>query len=402
MRALSLFWFLYLGALGILLPFLALYLGDNAGLTGTETGVVVTMAPLVALVAPTLWGRIADRSRSPVRVLAVATLGVALFLAVFAMLAGFWALVAGAVALAVFSTGVIPLVISATLAALGENASDGFGRVRVWGTVGFLVLVVAFPALLHALGRPGAPASRPSEPALWLMFPAASLMVLAAVVVALCIPEAPAVDVVPSRASWSELIRHPPFLRLLVLSFGLYLFFQGPMSLFPLYLRGHGGGVDALSRMWISMLALEIPLIAFSGAGLRHFGPRGLLACGFAAGGIRWIVCGLAQDLRVIYLVQLLHGVTVAGVGVGTALYVEGSVPSHLRSTGQALASTAGVGIGAIISNVAAGWLMDHASVDAPFLVGGTGTLLLALLVPVWLPRPRRLETRRIAPVGRP
>ena len=58
---------------------------------------------------------------------------------------------------------------------------------------------------------------------------------------------------------------------------------------------------------------------------------------------------------------------------------------------GQALASTAGVGIGAIISNVAAGWLMDHASVDAPFLVGGTGTLLLALLVPVWLPPPRRL-----------
>ena len=391
MRALSIYWFLYLGALGILLPFFSLYLSDNAGLTGTEVGIVVTMSPLVAMVAPTTWGRIADRSRSPVRVLAMATLGVALFTAIFAALAGFWALVAGTIALAVFSTGVIPLVISATLAALGENALYAFGRVRVWGTVGFLVVVVVFPPLLHALaGAPRLARAGPSEPALWVMFPVASLLILASAMVALRIPDAPALDLPARRGSWLELRRHTPFVRLLCLSFGTYLFFQGPMSLFPLYLRGHGRGLETLSQMWIFMLLLEIPLIAFSGTGLRHLGPRGLLAAGLAAGGIRWIVCGLIHDLRVIYLVQLLHGVTVAGVGIGSALYVEASVPARLRSTGQALNATAGVGIGSILSNVAAGWLMDHRSVDAPFVVGGAGTLLLALLVPVLLPPPRR------------
>jgi PPP family 3-phenylpropionic acid transporter len=390
MHALSLYWFLYLGAYGMLLPYFSLYLSDNAGLSGTEVGMVVTMAPLVALVAPTVWGRIADRSRSRVRVMAIATFGVALVAALFAALSGFWGLVAGAIALAVFTTGLFPLVIAATLAALGENASEGFGRIRVWGTVGFLVVVVAFPALLRALGDPPSADTRPSQPGLWLMFPATALMVLAAALVALRIPDAPAIDVRQRDASWIELLRHPPFVRLLALSFGLYLFFQGPMSLFPLYLRGHGGGVDTVSRMWIFMLLLEIPLIAFSGTGLRHLGPRGLLIAGFAAGGIRWLVCGLVRDLRAIYLVQLLHGVTVAGAGIGSALYVEASVPARLRSTGQALNSTAGLGIGSIVSNVAAGWLMDHASVDAPFLVGGAGTLLLALLVPVVLPPPRR------------
>jgi PPP family 3-phenylpropionic acid transporter len=391
MRALSAYWFLYLGALGILLPFFSLYLSDNAGLSGTEVGIVVTMSPLVALVAPTTWGRIADRSRSPVRVLAMATLGAALFTAVFAALSGFWTLVAGTIALAVFSTGVIPLVISATLAALGENALYAFGRVRVWGTVGFLVVVVVFPPLLHALaGAPRLARAGPSEPALWVMFPVASLLILASAMVALRIPDAPALDLPARRGSWLELRRHTPFVRLLCLSFGTYLFFQGPMSLFPLYLRGHGRGLETLSQMWIFMLLLEIPLIAFSGTGLRHLGPRGLLVAGLAAGGIRWIVCGLIDDLRVIYVVQLLHGVTVAGVGIGSALYVEASVPARLRSTGQALNATAGVGIGSILSNVAAGWLMDHQSVDAPFVVGGTGTLLLAVLVPVLLPPPRR------------
>lgn len=391
MRALSVYWFLYLGALGILLPFFSLYLSDTAGLNGTQVGIVVTTAPLVALVAPTAWGRFADRSRSPVRVLAAATLGVALCTAIFAVLSGFWALVAGAIVLAVFSTGVIPLVISATLAALGENGLYAFGRVRVWGTVGFLVLVVVFPPMLRALAGPPNPSQPgPSEPLLWVMFPIASLLILVSALVALTIPDAPALDLPARRGSWLELRRHTPFVRLLCVSFGTFLFFQGPMSLFPLYLRGHGSGLETLGRMWIFMLLLEIPLLAFSATGLRHLGPRGLLATGLASAGIRWIVCGFVHDLRVVYAVQLLHGVTVAGVGIGSALYVEASVPARLRSTGQALNSTAGIGIGSILSNVAAGWLMDHVSVDAPFVAGGAGALLLALLVPVMLPPPRK------------
>jgi len=395
--ALSLYWFLYLAALRILFPFFSLYLSDNAGLSGTEVGVVVTMSPLVALVAPTAWGRIADHSGSPTRVLAVATLGVAVCTASFAWLDGFWLLTAGAAVLALFATGVIPIAISVTLASLGEKALPSFGRVRVWGTVGFLVLVVLFPLALRACDARGAPSSRPggpSEPYLWLMFPAASALILLAAGIAWRIPEAGDVARHAHRSGWLELRRHGPFVRLLALSFGTYLFLQGPMSLFPLYLRGHGRGLETLSQMWILMLLLEIPLVAFSGTALRHLGPRGLVGAGLAAGGLRWLVCGLVHDIRAVYAVQLLHGVTVAGVGVGSALYVEASVPARLRSTGQGLTATAGLGIGSIVSNVVVGWLMDHVGVDAPFVVGGSGALILAIAIPAWLPPPTQLGAR--------
>jgi PPP family 3-phenylpropionic acid transporter len=388
---LSIFWFLYLGSLGLLLPFFGLYLSDNAGLTGTEVGIVVTMSPLAALVAPPVWGRLADRSRSRVRVLAFVTLGAAVTTTVFAWLEGFWQLAAGTFLIALFTTAVIPLVISVTLATLGENALDRFGRIRVWGTVGFMVLVVSFPALLHATERAlGMPprTEPPAEPLLWMMFPAAAALVLASVLVAFAIPDAPAVAVSAERGDWLEVCRHPPFVRLLAVMFGTYLCFQGPMTLFPLYLRAHGGGLDTLSRMWIFMLLLEIPLIAFSGAGLRRLGPRGVLAVGIAAGGVRWLVCGAVHDLWAVYAAQLFHGVTVAGVGIGSALYVDASVPSRLRSTGQGLTAT-GFSVGSMLSNVGAGWLMDHVGVDAPFLVGGTATLLLGMMVPLVLPPPR-------------
>jgi MFS transporter, PPP family, 3-phenylpropionic acid transporter len=392
--ALSVFWFFYLGAFGILLPYFSLYLSDNAGLGGTEVGVIVTMSPLAALVAPTFWGSLADRSPSRARILALAALGAAASTATLAVLEGFWQVAAGAAALAVFSTGAMPLAVSVTLAELGDGAMHRFGRIRVWGTVGFLVLVVLFPVMLHEFQRAfalSASGAGPREPGLWIMFPVASLLIAISTLVALTIPEAPRLVSASTRGDWLELRRHGPFVRLLAISFATFLLGQGPMSLFPLYLRARGRGLDTLSEMWILMLLLEIPLLAFSGAGLRRFGARGVLAVGIAAGGVRWLGCGLTHDIRAIYAMQLLHGVTVAGVGVGSALYLEASVPGRLRSTCQGLNATAGVGVGSSLSNVATGWLMDHASADAPFVIGGAGTLLVALLVPVLLPTPQRV-----------
>jgi PPP family 3-phenylpropionic acid transporter len=351
------------------------------------------MSPLVALFAPTLWGRLADRSGARVRVLAVAIGGAALATAAISLLEGYWPLLAGSVVLAVFSTGVIPLLVSVTLAALGEDALRRFGYVRVWGTLGFLVVVVGFPPSLHrfqaARGLAPVPGST-SEPGLSVMFLVAAVWMIASMIVALRVAEPGAASARAPSRDWLVLRTHRPFVGILLVSFGAFLCIQGPMSMFPIYLRAHGGGLDALSNMWIFMLALEIPLVAFSGPGLRRIGPRGLVAMGLAAGGIRWLVCGQTSHLPTIYAVQLLHGVTVAGVGVGASLYVESSVPASLRSTGQGLAAMAGVGAGAILSNVAAGWMIDHLGTDAPFLAGGAGTLALALLVPLLLPEPVR------------
>jgi MFS family permease len=117
-----------------------------------------------------------------------------------------------------------------------------------------------------------------------------------------------------------------------------------------------------------------------------------LLAIGLIAGGLRWAICGFAPDLRFVYAASLLHGVTVAGLVVGTPLYVEAVVPERLRSTGQGLLAMVGVSIGGIGSNLMAGWLLDHVGPNAPYVAGGIGALVLAALMPVILPPARRLD----------
>ena len=108
------------------------------------------------------------------------------------------------------------------------------------------------------------------------------------------------------------------------------------------------------------------------------------------AGGLRWTVCGFADDLRWIAAVQILHGVVVAGLVIGAPLYVEAAVPERLRSTGQGVLAMIGIGVGGIASNATAGQLLEHAGPNAPYAFGGLGALALGALLPLLLPPARR------------
>jgi MFS family permease len=133
--------------------------------------------------------------------------------------------------------------------------------------------------------------------------------------------------------------------------------------------------------MWILMLLLEVPLVALSGAAFRRHGGRRLLAVGVAAGALRWLVCGWIETPWIIYAVQLLHGVTVAGLIIGAPLYAESVVPHRLRSTAQGMVAMTSVSLGGITSSLLAGWLIDHVGPLAPAQAGGVGALLLTLIV---------------------
>ena len=74
---LTLFWFTYMASLGIYFPYFSLYLRENAGLSGTQLGLVLAVPPLIGMVAQPFWGQVADRTGARTRVLAFLSLGTA-------------------------------------------------------------------------------------------------------------------------------------------------------------------------------------------------------------------------------------------------------------------------------------------------------------------------------------
>src|SRR5690349_24975547 len=103
---LTLFWFVYFGSLGIFFPYFSLYLRENAGLTGTEVGVILAISPLVGMVAQPFWGQLADRTGKRGRLLVLLTLGTAAEYYVVWIATVFWAIVIALVSLAVVGIAV--------------------------------------------------------------------------------------------------------------------------------------------------------------------------------------------------------------------------------------------------------------------------------------------------------
>ena len=382
--SLSLFWFLYLGAQGVFFPYYSLYLKENAGLSGTEVGVVLAVIPLVEIFAQVFWGQVADRSGARSRVLALLSFGASAGYMLLGLARGFPAILLATAALAIFATAVIPMTVSVTLGALGAAGANAFGFIRVWGTLGFLLLVVLFPWILDSFQASRALvtiAGAPSEPGLEIMFLTTAGLAFLAALAGLALPREGRVALRASQGEWRALLQNRALVRFLLFSFAAYFLMQGPMWLFPVYVRSRGGDLDTIRRMWILMLVIEIPLILSAGSALKRLGARGLLALGILAGALRWTVSGMIEEIYLVYAAQTLHGAMVAGLLLGGPLYLDAVVPARLRSTGQALLSMVGVAAGGIASNAAAGWLLEHVGPNAPYIASGLGAFVLGSLV---------------------
>ncbi|HYC01291.1 MAG TPA: MFS transporter [Candidatus Limnocylindrales bacterium] len=414
---LSCYWLACLAALGTFFPLYSLYLSDNLGLSGWQVGLVLSVIPLVGMFAQPVWGAIADHSGSRTRILTLLQVGTALGYAGLHGRSSFGSAVVGTAVLAMFSTSVMPMSVSVSLALLRENGPRAFGIVRSFGTLGYLLAVAAFPLLLHAVYEPAAPgmaaasaataavaasdaaasnglatslpAQQPAEPGLGLfLWVAAGAMTIAALI-SLLLPRTGAVAVRAQPGDWRRLARNGPYVRLLIVMLTTYAFLHGPLVMFPMFVRSLGGGVDVVSHMWLFMLVFEIPLLAMMGGVRPWLGARELVAVGIGADGLRWLVCALSPSLASIYAAQVLHGVAVAGVILGSAQYVEAVVPARLASTAQGLVYMMGVSLGGIVSTLIAGALVDRFGPTAPALFGGIGATVLVVALPWILPRVR-------------
>jgi len=92
----------------------------------------------------------------------------------------------------------------------------------------------------------------------------------------------------------------------------------------------------------------------------------------------------LIANPYLLFAVQALHGVTVVGLILGSPLYLDAVAPEKLRSTAQGVFSMVSVGIAGILSNAAAGWLVDQGGTDLLYLICGIGSLTLGALA-LWI-----------------
>src|SRR3989475_10637823 len=133
------------------------------GLSPAQTGLVLGVLPVVQVITQPVWGMLADKTGQTKRLLTLACAGlVAASIALWAA-QEFVPLLLAMFGVAVMRAGILPLVTALALQHLGAE-DRGFGRIRLWGSVGFSV------AGFRVGGEGGAPKPRlkpPPRPRLW-------------------------------------------------------------------------------------------------------------------------------------------------------------------------------------------------------------------------------------------
>ncbi len=333
---------------GIQLPFWPVWLAGR-GLDATEIAGVFAAAIWAKVIATPALGALADRlgMRRGVMI-ALAALSCAAYAALWPA-AGFWPLLGLNLVAGMAQSALMPLGDSITLAAVRTERLD-YGRVRVWGSVSFVVAAIGSGAFLAGVAAGG----DGGDQVLFLVL-AASVGLLAACV---AIPVAPAATTRRlRRTGLGRLAADPKFwlfvgsAALLQASHQLYYGFG------TLYWRELGFSEAVIGMLWAEGVVAEIVLFWYSRRFVARLGPLGLMALGGVAGIVRWSLMGAVPGLAGAAALQLLHALTFGASHLGAMHFMARTVPPGAAASAQSLYAALSAGFGSGLVMLVAGRL---------------------------------------------
>jgi len=266
---------------------------------------------------------------------------------------GFGALLALNLIAGMAQSALMPLGDSITLAAVRDDGLD-YGRVRVWGSVSFIVAAIGSGAAL-ALGSPGAPGGPAADQVLFLVLAASAVLLVACI----GIPGA-ARSALRVRSRWAALGRLAAdrrFWLFVVSAAALQSSHQLYYGFGTLYWRGVGFSDTVIGMLWAEGVVAEIVLFWYSARFVARLGPLGLMALGGVAGIVRWSLMGVMPGLAAAAVLQLLHALTFGASHLGAMHFMAKSVPPGAAASAQSLYAALSAGLGSGLVMLVAGAL---------------------------------------------
>lgn len=363
-------------------PLLAVHLQD-LGISGRGRGWIFATMALGSLATPMGMGQVADRLIPTQRLLAlIYGVGAGFLIALtsgipgrasslFVSFLAYWLLTAPGYG----------LCNALTLRNL-PHPREQFGRVRLWGTVGWMAVGWFVSVVMAGIGT-----TRAGQGTRAAFGVAASLSLVVAVYSLCVLPHTPPLALgrraLVGRREALALASRPSVRVYLLSAFGFSLTTPYMYQVIPAYLEARG-----LPRPWIaSALTLgqvpEILALAALPGMFRRFGYRGTLGLGVAAWVIRFGSLVVDPPLWVGLAGILLHGIGIACFSIGGQVFLDSHAPPEFRASAQALNTIVSTGLGTLVGNILAGEVVGRSGGDwrIVFLVPSLISVGLLILV---------------------
>jgi MFS transporter, PPP family, 3-phenylpropionic acid transporter len=368
---LSIAYFVYFCAIGIYTPFWSPYLALR-GFGPVEIGLLLAVAAGVRSIGPLVFGWLADASGRPTAVLRFAALLSVLSFAALPLLSTLFGFI---LMMAAFSFGwnsIAPALDARTLEGIGPTSAR-YGRVRVWGSIGFIVVAWLGGVLFESAGYEWVPV-------LMMAF------VVATLASTLSLGSSPIAPVVTAPTSFRGALRSRPVLVALSVALLISLSFGPYYAFFSLYLESFGVPRSVIGLLWALGVVAEIGVFAAGGPLLAKYSIRTLLTAAAVATAVRWCVIALLpQSLLLLALVQLLHCMGFAVLHFAIVLTAQRLFPADAAARGQALFSSVGYGVGGTLGSIGGGLIWSAISPTAAYLFAAVVVVCAAFCAAVGL-----------------
>lgn len=377
-------------------PFLAIYLLSSQHWDAGKIGVVMMIAGIATVAARAPFGALIDWTRCKRALIVMAAVAVAVGAVAMSLFSNFWL-----VALAQTVIGGADAVFPAALGAISlrivgpERFTRRIGRNEAFNHAGN-----AFTAITAGIAG-------------WLLTPPAVLWQVAALaaasILAVLAINSRSIDHALARGSDRERDRQLSGLRvileckpLLIFTASITLFHFANAAMLPLLgekLAQSNPGAETLfmAACIITAQLIMVPMAILVGHKADRWGRKPIFLAGFAVLPIRGVLYTLAQNPYALVSIQVLDGI---GAGIFGALFFI-VVADLTKGTGRYNlaqgAASASWGLGAALSNSAAGYIVDIAGYSSAFLFLASCAAAALLLFWTAMPETGARESRRMA-----
>jgi PPP family 3-phenylpropionic acid transporter len=361
------FYFFYYAFIGLFAPYWSLYL-QSIRFNAVEIGILMSVQPVMRMLAPNLWGWLADHTGRRRGVIQLAAACSAFFYLGVFVVTGFWGMMLVLGLMSFFWSASMPLVEATTLSYLGSKTA-GYGRLRSWGSIGFIVSVVGLGYAFDYIAIA------------WLLW-AGLICELGILIFSRQMPETPVLPHHSDDQPIRQIMLQPAVLLLFGACF-LMSAAHGPYyTFYSIFLVEHGYAKSAVGSLWALGVICEIAVFFLMPGLARRYGFTRVLIASFVLAVVRFLLIGWGVDYLVLLLfAQVLHAATFGAYHAASVGMVHELFQGRHQARGQALFGSLTYGAGGVLGGLLSGPVWQHygASVlyTASSVMALTGLLLM-------------------------
>jgi len=371
---LSSFYFSYFFVVGVWMPFCALYFSD-LGYSTAQIGLLVAMMSITRIIAPNLWGWLADKTQRRMTIVKMGlTVSLLIFIAIYTAnsLAVMIMIVMG---YTFFLNAVMSQFDVLTLQFLGDQYAK-YGRVRLWGSLGFVAAVLVAGKLFDIYELSALPH-----------------VIIVGLLVASIIPwtlKEPQIETTEGKNHPSivfvNVLKQPSTIAFLCAAILLQLSHAPYYTFFSIYLEGSGYSRGEIGFLWALAVMAEVVMFTRTHSLLQRFSVRTLMLASLWIAAVRWTGTGLmVENLVILLFLQTLHAFTFAVFHAASVDFVRQHFPVQSQGQAQSLLNAAGFGAGAAIGAYGSGMLWDSMGMMTYFIAAiaaAAGALAIWYYIP--------------------